>query len=87
MLRAQHTICAHQSQWICNTEETKCEGVSYDDDLGRNISGSIFGTEGLRADDIACAVADQIQGSYGCFLCPSGHVGGDQTEQSDEARW
>lgn len=41
----------------------------------------------MRSDDVACAVADQVEGGHGCLLRPSGYVGRDQTEESDKWRW
>lgn len=55
-----------------------------DDDLGGDVAGGVFGEEGLRADDVAGAVGNQIESGDGGFLGVAGDVGGDEGEEGDE---
>jgi hypothetical protein len=61
--------------------------ITYNDDFGRDISWSILRAEGLRANDVASAVANQVDCCYSCLLRVPSHVRRDKTEQSDKWGW
>ena len=56
-----------------------------DGDLGGDVARGVLGPEGLRADDVADAVADEVEGGDGRLLGVASHVAGNEREEGDEA--
>ncbi len=61
-------------------------GPAADDcDLGRDVARGVVGPEGLGPDDVADAVADEVEGGDGRLLGVAGYVARDEREEGDEA--
>ena len=62
-----------------------CGPAADDCYLGGYVARCVFGSEGLRPDNVADAVANEVQCSDGRFLGVAGDVAGDERQEGNES--